>query len=108
MATEVFSSRDLPVPHGADVGIRRGLVSDHISHLLERAQGKDVWIVGGGDLAGQFLDAGRLDRIELVVAPVFLREGAPLLPRGVSSARLRLVTVERAGPFARLVYDVVE
>jgi dihydrofolate reductase len=106
MATEVFSSRDLPLPPGADVGILRGSVSDHISHILERARGKDVWIVGGGDLAGQFLEAGHLDRIELSVAPVFLGGGAPLLPRLVPSERLRLATVERDGAFARLVYEV--
>ena len=81
--------------------------SEHIDDLVESAGGKDVWIVGGGDLAGQFLDAGHLDRVELSVAPVFLRDGAPLLPRLVASDRLRLVTVERNGAFARLVYAVV-
>jgi dihydrofolate reductase len=107
MATRVFSSRDLPVPAGADARIVRGAVSEHIDDLVASAGGKDVWIVGGGDLAGQFLDAGHLDRVELSVAPVSLRGGAPLLPRRLSSDRLRLVTVERNGSFARLVYAVV-
>jgi dihydrofolate reductase len=107
IATRIVSSRDLPLPAGADARIIRGAVSEHIDDLVESAGGKDVWIVGGGDLAGQFLDAGRLDRVELSVAPVFLRGGAPLLPRLISSDRLHLVTVERNGSFARLVYEVV-
>jgi dihydrofolate reductase len=106
MATRILSSRDLPLPEGADARILRGPVADHIDHLIECANGRDVWIVGGGDVAGQFLDAGYLDRIELSVAPVFLRDGAPLLPRVVLSERLRLLTVERNGSFARLVYEV--
>jgi dihydrofolate reductase len=107
MATQVFSSRGLPVPEGADVEIVWGAVSDCVDRIVARAHGKDVWIVGGGDLAGQFLDAGYLDRIELAVAPAFIPSGAPLLPRALSSARLRLVEVDRVGPFARLVYDVI-
>lgn len=106
MATRILSSRELPLPNGADARILRGPVGDHIDHLIECAKGKDVWIVGGGDVAGQFLDAGHLDRIELSVAPAFLRGGAPLLPRLMSSDRLRLVEVERNGSFARLVYEV--
>jgi len=35
------------------------------------------------------------------------RVRAPLLPRALSSAGLRLVEVDRVGPFARLVYDVI-
>ncbi len=66
----------------------------------------DIWVVGGGDLAGQFLDAGALDEIRLSVAPVALREGAPLLPRDVSADRLRLVSACAHGQFARLVYPV--
>lgn len=107
LPTVVFSSRDLPVPTGADVIVAGGDVATHAAALLAAAGDKDVWIVGGGDLAGQFLDAGLLDRIELTVAPAMLTGGAPLLPRAVGSDRLRLVLAEPAGPFARLVFDVV-
>jgi dihydrofolate reductase len=106
LPTRIFSSRDLPVPAGADVQFLRGPVGEHAERLRERAEGKDVWIVGGGDLAGQFLDAGHLDRIELTVAPAFLTGGAPLLPRRIASSRVRLVAAEMDGPFARLVYAV--
>ena len=49
--------------------------------LIAAAGGKDVWVVGGGDLAGQFADAGLLDEVMVSIAPVTLGAGCPLLPR---------------------------
>ena len=74
--------------------------------IRKSADGGDVWVVGGGDLAGQLLDAGALDQIRLSVAPVALTGGAPLLPRNVAADRLRLVSACAYGQFARLVYAV--
>ena len=107
MRTFVFSSRDLPVIPGADLQILSGPVAEHLPTLLDAAGGKDVWLMGGGDLIGQFNDAGRLDRIMLSVAAVTLGSGAPLLPRRIESNRLRLVDVRQTGQFAELTYDVV-
>ncbi|GMA29598.1 dihydrofolate reductase family protein [Arenivirga flava] len=103
----VFTSRELPAPEGADVRFRFGDVAEHLDELREAADGKDVWIVGGGDLAGQFLDAGALDRLELSFAPATVAAGRPLLPRTIAPSSLRLVSVEQRGRFAHLVYDVV-
>jgi len=102
----VFSTRELPVPEGADVRVVNGPVERQLPAILAAADGGDVWVQGGGDLAGQFLDARALDRIVLSVAPVFLETGAPLLPRTLLSARLHLASVERVGRFAVLGYDV--
>lgn len=49
--------------------------------MLEAAAGKDVWLMGGGDLVGQFADAGLLDEVWVQYAPLVLGGGAPLLPR---------------------------
>lgn len=103
----VFTSRSLEVPAGADVRFRSGAVAQHLEELREAAAGKDVWIVGGGDLAGQFFDAGALDRLELSFAPATVAAGRPLLPRTIAPSSLRLVSVEQRGRFAHLVYDVV-
>ena len=62
--------------------------------------------MGGGDLVGQFDDAGLLDEIRLGVTPVTLGAGAPLLPRRITSERMRLRSVERSGQMVNLVYDV--
>ena len=43
------------------------------------ADGKDVWIVGGGDLAAEFARAGMLDEVFVSIAPVTLGAGRPLL-----------------------------
>ena len=105
--TFVFTSRELPVPDGADVRFIRGLVADALPAIRAASGGGDIWVVGGGDLAGQFLDAGALDEIAVSVAPVALTGGAPVLPRRVESDRLRLVEARVVGPFARLRYEVV-
>jgi dihydrofolate reductase len=104
--TFVFTTRDLPVPDGADIRFVSGGVADALPAIRDAAGDGDIWIVGGGDLAGQFLDAGALDEIAISVAPVALTGGAPLFPRRVESDRLRLVSAEKVGQFARLVYAV--
>ncbi|KHL12144.1 dihydrofolate reductase [Mumia flava] len=104
--TFVFTTRDLPVPEGADVRFVSGSVADALPAIREAAGDGDVWVVGGGDLAGQFIDAGALDEIAISVAPVALTGGAPLLPRRLESDRLRLVSATAVGQFARLVYAV--
>ena len=107
LPTRVFTTRDLPRPETAAFEFRRGAVSEHAAELRALAGDRDVWVMGGGDLAGQFFDAGLLDRIQLTVAPVFLTGGAPLLPRFIPAASLRLVEARPQGPFVGITYDVV-
>ena len=71
---------------------------------LEAAAGKDVWLVGGGDLDGQFHDAGLLDEVWIQYAPVTVGSGAPVLPRHVE---LRLEEVARNRDFMCGRYSVV-
>ncbi|WP_306232963.1 dihydrofolate reductase family protein [Agrococcus beijingensis] len=102
----VFTSRELPVPEGADVRFLRGDVAAALPTLREAAGEGDIWLIGGGDLVGQFFDAGALDEIAVTVAPVTLPSGAPLLPRRIESDRLTLVEARQVGQFARLAYRV--
>lgn len=103
----VFSSRVLPDVPGADIRFVRGDVRPVHEEMTAAAKGKNVWIVGGGDLVGQFHDAGILDEIIVQVASVTLGAGKPLLPRDISSPPLRLTRVQMFGPgFAELRYDV--
>lgn len=105
--TFVFTTRELPAPEGADIRFVSGPVADVLAEIRAAAGDGDIWVVGGGDLAGQFLDAGVLDEIALSVAPVALTAGAPLFPRRVGSDRLWLVSASAVGQFARLVYRVL-
>ncbi len=102
----VFSSRTLPAVEGADIRFRSGELTAAWEEIRDAAGGRDVWVVGGGDLVGQFTDAGLLDEIRVSVAPVTLVSGRALLPRRLESDRLRLESVRQAGQFAELVYSV--
>ena len=107
MPSWVFSSRDLPRPEGPDIRFVSGDVAPVHAEMAEVAAGKNIWVVGGGDLVGQFHDQGLLDEIILGVAPVFLGSGAPLLPRRITSDRLRLIEATGHGSaFVTLRYAV--
>lgn len=89
--TWVFTHRAAePIP-GADIRVVSGDASAVHPQMVGAAGDRDVWVVGGGDLAGQFADAGLLDEVIASIAPVTLGAGAPLLPR-----RLDLELVETA------------
>ena len=81
LPTWVFTHRDLSAPQGTDVRFVQGNVRTVHAEAVAAAKGKDVWVLGGGDLAGQFADAGLLDEVWVQYAPVTLGGGAPLLPR---------------------------
>ena len=104
--TFVFTTRELPHVAGADIRFVSGAVTDHWEGIVAAAGGSDIWVVGGGDLVGQFADAGLLDELRVSVAPVTLASGRPLLPRHLESDRLTLQSIDRTGQFARLVYSV--
>lgn len=104
--TFVFSSRELPRPEGADVRFVRGPVADALAQIRAAAGTRDIWVVGGGDLAGQFHDAGALDRIDVSIAPVTLGAGAPLLARRIESSALRLVSVGAEAQFVVASYAI--
>lgn len=75
--------------------------------MTQAAGGKNLWIVGGGDLAGQFHDAGLLDELLVQVGSVTLGNGKPLFPRRITSPPLELVSVRQVGTgFAELCYRV--
>ena len=101
--TWVFSTRQLPRVRG-DVRFVRGPVRPPHQDMVAAAGGRVVWVVGGGDLAGQFADAGLLDELWVQYAPVTLGAGSPLLPRHVE---LRLEDVARNRDFACARYTVV-
>ena len=48
--------------------------------LEQKAAGKDVWMVGGGEVASQFADAGLIDEMIVSYAPCTLGSGARLMP----------------------------
>ena len=95
--TWVFTSRELPAVPGADVRFTRGDVSAVHTQMMQAAGGKNLWVVGGGDLAGQFFEAKLLDELIIQVASVTLGSGKPLFPRRAIYPVLQLQEVRRMG-----------
>lgn len=103
----VFSSRAQTAIPGADLRFVQGDVRPVHKQMSEAAEGKNIWIVGGGELVGQFYDAGLLDELIVQVGSVTLGSGQPLLPRQIAFPPLRLVSARAIGTgFAELRYLV--
>ncbi len=103
----VFSSRKLPSIEGANVHFASGDVKQIHEEMRAAANGKNIWLVGGGDLAGQFYDAGLLDELIIQVGSATLGKGKPLFPRRVLSPTLQLISVHQMGSgMVELRYEV--
>ena len=104
--TWVFTHRRLPLAAAdADIRFVQGDVRPVHSQMAHAAAGKNIWVVGGGDLAGQFFDAGLLDEAIIQIASVTLGTGKPLFPRRVTSPPWQLMSVRQVGTgFAELRY----
>jgi dihydrofolate reductase len=82
--------------HSKPPGERDGVVFVNESpakfiHQLRKQPGKDIWLMGGGELARDFLKADLVDRLYLGVVPVLLGEGIPLFPSGFPQRDFTLI-----------------
>ena len=75
------------------------------AEMARSADGRDIWVVGGGRIAADLARLGLLDEVSVSVAPVSLGGGAPLLDGRV---RLRPLEAKLVGAFACLRYEVVK
>lgn len=93
----IFTHREYTAPAGADVTFVRGDVAEFAQDLIDSAAGRNVWLVGGGDLVAQFSRAGYLDEMILTVIPVALGSGKQLLPIDRPTAPLELLSSRTIG-----------
>jgi dihydrofolate reductase len=100
----VFTHRQLRVVPNAKIEFTSADVAAVHKEMVAAAGDRNVWIVGGGDLVGQFADVGLLDEVIVSIAPVTLGAGAPLLPRRLE---LRLEEQGRNGDFVVARFSVV-
>lgn len=91
--TWVLSSRELERPQGEDVDVRilDGEPPDLIDEMRSAAGERDIWVVGGGNVASQFADHGLLDRVEVTIVPVVLGNGKPLLEHRLTGGSMQLL-----------------
>ena len=105
--TWVFTHRDLPVIEGANLIFTAGDVHEVHAAMVEAAGDRNIWLVGGGELVGTFLDQDLLDELIVSVTPVLLGRGAPLLPRRrTRPMRLLSATTSPANTFVHLHYSL--
>lgn len=98
----VFSRRPAPasVPEGVE------FVSQDIGGFATRLRagtGKDIWMMGGGEIIASFLDEGAIDDFIITVIPTFIGDGIPLIARRHRYVPLRLRSVR---PFSDGVVQV--
>jgi len=90
----VFSRRPPP----GNVPSRVEFVSEAIGPFVRRLReqpGKDVWLMGGGELIASFLDAQAIDEFVVAMVPVFIGEGIPLIARRHRQVPLELLSSEQ-------------
>ena len=91
-----------------DVRIRYAGVPDLYEEMTASAGVRDLWVVGGGNLASQFADAGLLDEVIVTVVPVVLGEGKPLFDRRPPFGPMQLTrVVPRDSGMVELAYEIV-
>ena len=90
----VFSR--LPPPASVPAGVR--FVSQSIRAFAERLRnqpGKNIWMMGGGEIIGAFLDENAIDEFIITVVPTFIGEGIPLMAPRHREVPLRLLSSEQ-------------
>lgn len=92
LPTWVLTHRHLPEIEGAHPEFWSGDVGRLDADVRAAAGDRNVWVVGGGDVAAQFADAGLLDELRVTVMPIVVGSGKPLLPVARPSAPLALVS----------------
>lgn len=107
MPTWVFTTRSLEMVPGANLRFVQGDVRPVHADMVRAANGKHVWVCGGGDLAGQFHDAGLLHDLFIQIGSATLGSGQPLLPRRIQPPALQLRSAKAVGTaFVELHYTI--
>lgn len=102
----VFTHRKFKVMDGADVRFVQGDVVSQHRELKKLAGEKDIWLMGGGDLVGQFYDHGLVDEMQIQTVAVFLNEGKKLFARQTDSAFKIKEIRQRGETCVEVIYKV--
>lgn len=104
--TWVLSSRELPAIEGADLRFHSGPVEDVHGAMVQAAGDRDLWIVGGGEVANQFAERDLLDEVIVTVVPVILGEGKGLFAKALPRPMALLGMRAFANGMVELRYEV--
>ena len=81
----------MPEREGVDVRIENATVTDLHDQMISAAGDRNLWVVGGGNVASQFADAGLLDEVLVTVVPVVLGAGKPLFDNRLPGGPMELL-----------------
>ena len=90
----VFSRQPAPPELPDGVQWVNGPVRPFVEELRQQ-KGKNIWMMGGGELIAAFLEDGLIDEFVISVVPVFIGEGIPLIARHNMEVQMTLMSVER-------------
>jgi dihydrofolate reductase len=90
----VFSHHARPADAPSVVEFENGAIGPFVNRLREQP-GKDIWLMGGGELIASFLDEHAIDEFVISVVPVFIGDGIPLIARRHRHVPLGLHSVEQ-------------
>jgi dihydrofolate reductase len=105
----VFSHRPQKSPvTGADFEFVSTPIKPFAQRLRKRP-GKDIWMMGGGEIIASFLDEGEIDEFSIHVIPILIGEGIPLIAPRHRSVRLKLLSTKKfPDGVVHLNYSVVK
>ena len=90
----VFSRQPSPADAPSGVEFVNDAIAPFVSRLREQ-HGKDIWLMGGGEIIASFLDEQAIDEFVISVIPAFIGDGIPLIARRHRNVPLDLLSVER-------------
>ena len=103
----VLTSRELPDTQGADIRFHNGSVAEIHTEMVAAAGDRDLWVVGGGPVASDLVDADLLDELLLTVVPIVLGSGKPLFSRPINRGMTLLGTRTFANGMVELRFSLL-
>jgi dihydrofolate reductase len=90
----VFSRHPPPVEVPSGVQFVNDTIGPFVRRLQEQP-GKDIWLMGGGEIIASFLDEQLIDEFVISVVPVFIGDGIPLIAPRHRHVALELLSTAR-------------
>jgi len=83
-------TRTLP-PGARDSVVFTSETPGELTARIRKESGKNIWLMGGGELAREFLKADLVDELYLGIVPILIGEGRPLFPSGFPERKFDLL-----------------
>lgn len=93
------------IPNNEDVMFINDDLVSFTNNLKER-EGKNIWLVGGGELVHAFMKEGLIDELRITVAPTLIGKGIPLFREGNYFLEYSLLGTRIFNQFVELHYKL--